>query len=59
MSSGSTRKFDTGKNRPLQVGDLAPQFDLRHTFERNVSLDDLTATGPALIAFYVFDFGNV
>lgn len=59
MAPGSTRKLDTGGNRPLQVGDPAPQFELRHTFEKHVTLDDLTAMGPALVAFYVFDFGNI
>jgi peroxiredoxin len=41
------------------VGDPAPQFRLRHTFQEDVSLADLLADGPALLAFYVFDFGEV
>lgn len=39
------------------VGDLAPDFTLRRTFEESVSLSDLLARGPLLLAFYVFDFG--
>jgi peroxiredoxin len=39
------------------VGDPAPAFALRRTFEETVSLSDLLARGPLLLAFYVFDFG--
>lgn len=39
------------------VGDPAPHFTLRRTFEESISLADLLATGPLLLAFYVFDFG--
>jgi peroxiredoxin len=41
------------------VGDRAPSFTLRKTFEEKVSLDDLLEGGPLLLAFYVFDFGSV
>lgn len=41
------------------VGDKAPAFTLRRTFEESVSLAGLTASGPVLLAFYVFDFGHV
>lgn len=42
------------------VGDAAPRFRLRKTFEERVSLDDLLEGGrPLLLAFYVFDFGSV
>ena len=41
------------------VGDRAPSFTLRKTFEEKVSLEDLLAQGPLLLAFYVFDFGSV
>jgi peroxiredoxin len=42
------------------VGDRAPSFALRRTFEEKVSLDELLAGhGPLLLAFYVFDFGSV
>jgi peroxiredoxin len=45
---------DTG--RP-GVGDRASDFALRRTFEETLSLSDLLARGPLLLAFYVFDFG--
>jgi peroxiredoxin len=42
------------------VGDRAPSFRLRKTFEEKVSLDDLLeGRRPLLLAFYVFDFGSV
>jgi peroxiredoxin len=41
------------------VGDKAPSFSLRKTFDERVSLEDLLAKGPLLLAFYVFDFGSV
>ena len=44
---------------PLVVGAQAPDFALRRTFEESVSLADLLAKGPAVVAFYVFDFGNI
>ena len=40
-------------------GDQAPRFSLRRTFEEQVALDDLLHGGPVVIAFYVFDFGEV
>lgn len=43
----------------LRVSDPAPDFVLRETFASNVRLTDLTRTGPAVLAFYVFDFGSV
>jgi len=39
------------------VGDAAPAFTLRRTFEESISLSDMLAKGPLLLAFYVFDFG--
>ena len=39
------------------VGDPAPAFTLRRTFEESISLSDLLTKGPLLLAFYVFDFG--
>lgn len=48
----------TPNDRPLQVGDRAPAFALRQGFETVWTLDRLTATGPAVLAFYVFDFGH-
>jgi hypothetical protein len=42
------------------VGDRAPSFRLRKTFERKVALEDLLeGHRPLLLAFYVFDFGSV
>lgn len=43
----------------MDIGDLAPDFTLRRTFEESVSLADLRARGPVLIHFYVFDFGGI
>ena len=43
----------------MKVGDKAPGFSLRQTFEKTVTLDELIAEGPLLLAFYVFDFGHV
>jgi peroxiredoxin len=42
-----------------QVGDRAPDFTLRRTFDDDVRLHDVLAAGPALVAFYVFDFGGI
>jgi len=40
-------------------GDPAPAFSLRRTFEQDVALADLLEGGPVVVAFYVFDFGDV
>jgi peroxiredoxin len=45
--------------RMLNVGDQAPDFELRRTFEEHVRLSELSARGPVLVHFYVFDFGGV
>ena len=42
----------------MDIGAQAPSFALRETFERTVSLEELIADGPLLLAFYVFDFGH-
>lgn len=42
----------------MQVGDRAPEFELRHTMDENLALGDLLARGPVLVVFYVFDFGR-
>ncbi|MFT7476364.1 MAG: peroxiredoxin [Verrucomicrobiales bacterium] len=42
----------------LTVGDTAPDFSLRQNFQVSWSLDDLIADGPAVLAFYPFDFGQ-
>ncbi|MGH9108510.1 MAG: hypothetical protein ACRDY3_03420 [Acidimicrobiales bacterium] len=41
------------------TGEMAPDFTLRHTFDRDVNLRQALATGPVLLAFYVFDFGAI
>jgi len=43
----------------LRVGDEAPDFELRHTFENSVRLSELRERGPVLVHFYVFDYGGV
>ena len=43
----------------VDVGDRAPDFTLRHTFEESVGLGERLAQGPVVLAFYVFDFGGV
>jgi hypothetical protein len=40
-------------------GDIAPDFSLRRTFEETVTLSALREAGPVVVAFYVFDFGNL
>lgn len=41
------------------VGETIPDFTLRRTFEESISLSELRRRGPVVMAFYVFDFGNV
>ncbi len=41
------------------VGDMAPDFALRRFFDDTVTLTELRARGPVVVAFYVFDFGNL
>lgn len=41
------------------VGERAPDFALRRTFDETVSLASLLEAGPALVHFYVFDFGGI
>jgi peroxiredoxin len=43
----------------LSVGDQAPDFELRRTFDDSVRLSSLRERGPVLVHFYVFDFGEV
>lgn len=57
---GNTRRLTTREmGRTPSLGDRAPKFRLRRTFDDEVSLDGLLSTGPVLLAFYVFDFGHV
>jgi peroxiredoxin len=46
------------QQRAPDVGDVAPDFRLRHTFGTEVSLAETLERGPALVVFYVFDFGG-
>lgn len=60
MDENTNRQLATGGgSASLGIGDLAPDFELRRTFEESVELGDLTARGPVLLVFYVFDFGFV
>ncbi len=43
----------------VAVGDPAPDFRLRHTFEADVGLAETRERGPVVLLFYVFDFGSV
>lgn len=52
------RLADGAGSSPLAVGDLAPDFELRWTFEKSVRLSEYLARGPVLLVFYVFDFGH-
>ncbi len=41
------------------VGEFAPDFALRRWFDDVVTLSDLQRRGPVVVAFYVFDFGEI
>lgn len=43
----------------LQVGDRAPDFELRRTFDESVHLAELLERGPVVVHFYVFDYGGI
>ncbi len=47
-----------GPQSTVGVGDRAPDFRLRHTFETDVDLGGTLARGPVVLVFYVFDFGG-
>lgn len=53
------RQFAGSESHMLELGDRAPDFDLRRSFEESVRLQDLIARGPVVLVFYVFDFGHV
>lgn len=44
---------------PLSVGDPAPDFTLRQTFDQDVGLAALRESGPVVVHFYVFDYGGI
>lgn len=48
----------TPRSTPVQVGERAPDFRLRHTFTSTASLSERLAGGPVFLVFYVFDFGH-
>ena len=55
----SRRDFsEAGATEALDVGDAAPDFTLRRTFDESVNLADLLAHGPVVLVFYVFDYGQ-
>ena len=47
-------RFGWPPSTTLAVGDRAPDFELRQTFERSYSRPP---GRPLVLAFYVFDFG--
>jgi peroxiredoxin len=47
------------RSTAVEVGDRAPGFTLRHTFDESVGLAERLDQGPVVLAFYVFDFGGV
>lgn len=56
----STEGYAISPHAPvIDVGDQAPGFTLRHTFDRDVGLHERLAQGPVVLCFYVFDFGNL
>jgi peroxiredoxin len=60
VDASSRRTFENNADHAgPRVGDIAPGFDLRRSFEESVSLKDLISHGPVLLLFYVFDFGHV
>ena len=46
------------QQRAPDVGDRAPDFRLRHTFEAGIGLAETLRRGPVVLVFYVFDFGG-
>lgn len=53
------RRFNPEPASGPGVGDVAPGFELRWTFDEGVSLGHLLGRGPVVLVFYVFDFGHV
>ncbi len=44
---------------PLRVGDRAPEFSLPSSTGERVTLSDVLRRGPAVLAWYLFDFGRI
>jgi peroxiredoxin len=42
-----------------QVGEAAPDFTLPRSLDAVLTLSEYLALGPALLHFYVFDFGTI
>jgi peroxiredoxin len=59
MVHDSLRNLTGGSDTGPGVGDDAPAFQLRRTFEETVASSELLSSGPVLLVFYVFDFGHV
>lgn len=49
---------NAGEAEALDVGDAAPDFTLRRTFDESVNLGALLAQGSVVLVFYVFDYGE-
>jgi thioredoxin-dependent peroxiredoxin len=43
----------------LQVGDRAPDFTLPSSTGEPVTLSEVLKQGPAVLAWYLFDFGRI
>jgi len=51
--------IDDQRVPPVGVGDRAPGFSLPSSDGGRVSLDETLARGPAVLLWYVFDFGRI
>jgi peroxiredoxin len=47
------------QSRALTVGDRAPLFTLPSSTGSPVALADALASGPVVLAWYLFDFGRI
>ena len=53
---GAQEKKDTMPEPTVKVGDMAPDFTLRDTHNREVSLHDFHGKKSVALAFYIFAF---
>jgi len=51
--------IDDQRVPPVGVGDQAPRFTLPASTGDAISLDDVLVRGPAVLLWYVFDFGRI
>lgn len=51
--------IDDQRVPPVGIGDRAPGFSLPASTGDVVSLDETLARGPAVLLWYVFDFGRI